>query len=332
MLWGGGGDVVVDFGESSGKDSYDEALQKLATDDRVVDLTGMTEFYPEIGGLSLVGFALDTRRGGPVASVLSGRVPRSPDEIAMGRTTMRRLGLQIGDNVDVVVVGDQVDVVVERDTQSFHLVGQVAFPIGDTSVDQGVAVTAEGARRFPGFAAQNHVYQATLNWASGVDERQATADLTAQGYQVLVDPPRPPVVAHLAQVDRLAGILAIFFGVLGLASVAYLLGISARAGRHQFGVLAALGLAPRRCASILRWQAVTVGTIAALIGIPVGVVIGRSIWALVASHAGVVVSHAIPFGALGVALAVAIGGSLALSLALTDRVRRLRVAEILRTG
>ncbi len=322
-LWGGGSDVVMDFGEGDQgqpNEPYDQALQALGDDERVSALTGMTRFTPEIDGLSIWSVALDTRRGEPIYTVLDGRVPRSPDEIGLGRGTMERLGLQLGDEVPVDLAGT---------TELFRLVGQVAFPIGETAIDEGAIISTEGSRRFPGFTDAIEGYQASLTWATGVDEQPAVDGLVEQGYPVL-SPRPPPVVAHLGQVDRLPGLLALFFAVLGLATVAYLLSVSARVRRRQLAVLTALGLPPRHGPATLRWQAVTIGVIASLVGIPAGVILGRAVWAAVAHGAGVVVAYDLPIAALFLALGIAVVGSLVITVVVGLSVRRRPVAEALR--
>jgi len=321
--WGGGSDVVMDFGEGQtgqANEPYEQALRSLANDDRVSAVTGMTRFSPEIDGLLIWSIALDSRRGEPIASVLAGRVPRSPDEIGLGRGTMRRLGVDLDDEVSVTLNGT---------TEMFRLVGQIAFPIGETTIDEGAAISATGSRRFPGFADAIEGYQGTLAWDAGVDAAVATAELVAGGYPVL-SPRPPPVVRHLGQVDRLPGVLALFFAVLGLAAVAYLLSVAGRARRRERAVLTALGLPPRHGAAVLCWQAATVSVIATVVGIPAGIILGRAVYAAVAQRAGVVVSHSLPASGLALAAVVAIGGSLVPALVLAAPFRRRPVAENLR--
>jgi ABC-type lipoprotein release transport system permease subunit len=284
-------------------------------------LTGVTVFFPEILGMEQVARAIDTRRGAPILTVLDGTAPRGPDEIVMGRASMRRLGLRIGDDVPVTM---------DEATVTYRLVGRAAFPIGDSAYDDGVAVTIDGARRLPGFAASNHIYLVTLSWVDGIDRTAASAGLVADGFQAHTEPPRPPVVTNLAQIRPVLTLLALFFGLLGLTAVTYMLAVSQGARRRQFAVLTALGMEPWRRLATTGWHAVTLGVIAVMIGVPAGIVAGRVLWATIARRAGVVIEHSLAIGSLTAAVAIAIVGPLAIGLGLAISKGRHPPAESLR--
>ena len=323
-LWGGGSDVTMDFGERPAgeqNEQFDRALTALTADRRVGSLMGQIVFFPQIRGSEENALALDIREGEPILTVLAGRAPHSRDEVVFGRTTMRRLGLTLGDEVPISLAGA---------TEEFRLVGQAAFPVGDFVFDEGLAITIEGSSRFPSFAGTNRIFQIRLTWAKGVDAAPATADLLAQGYQASAVPPRPPVVANLSQAKGLPAVLAVFFGVLFLATIGYVLSVSERGRRRQFGVLTALGLRPRQCAAIVTWHAATITAMAALIGVPVGLIAGRFVWTVVAHRAGVGVAHEAPVTALTVAVTVAGAGALVIAMIVSRLAHRLPVADALR--
>ena len=116
----------------------------------------------------------------------------------------------------------------------------------------------------------------------------------------------------------------------GIASLGFILGAVVTSARASVRVLATLGLRPRQWALILRWQALTIAIVAVLVGVPAGLIAGRVVWAAIANSAGVAVSHATPVGALvgGAAFAVLAAGTIAAGL--LDRVRRRRLADLLR--
>ena len=324
-LWGGGSDLAIDFRErESGEPNvaYETALQTLAGDGRTAALTGTATFYPELDERELTAFTLDTRRGDPIVTITDGRSPRNPDEIVMGRATMSRYDLQLGDDVALTVAGQ---------TESFQLVGQAVFPIGDvTAFDDALAVTSAGGNRFAEFDAGSGTNQILLTWAVGVDQAQARGDLENDGYRMLDRPRLPPAVTNLVQVDQVPSLLAGFFGVLGIASLGYLLGAWSRASGRQFAVLATLGLRQRQLAAVRTWHAVTVAVVGVLIGVPAGIVASKIVWTAIATSAGVAVAHEAAVGTIAVTASLAVLTAVAMAATRWQRVRRQRLAVLLR--
>ena len=323
QLWGGGADATIDFGEREGGESNDEYMQALdafGADDRIGALTGATLFYPEIDGSSVTTLALDTRRGEPILTILAGRSPRTPDEVAMGRETMNRLNVDIGDDVAMTLAGE---------TESFRIVGQAAFAVGDFKMDDGSAITRDGGARFVEFDADNRLFQILIEWRDGVDAEQLAESLIDDGFS-LFGTRQPPVVANLLQVERLPSLLALFFGALGMAFLGYALAASSRARGRQLAVLGALGLRRAQLAALLRWHAAAMALVAVLIGVPAGLIAGRVIWTAIADSAGVGVEHAVPISALLATVALAVLGSVAIAIAIGSRLRRADTPRLLR--
>lgn len=324
-LWGGGSDVVIDFGERApgeANEPYNLALQTLGGNSDMAALTGTATFFPAIEGNGLAAFAIDTRRGEPIITIIAGRSAHGPDEIVLGKATMKRHHLHLGDDVALTLA---------EQTESFHLVGQAVFPYGDvTAFDDSLAVTAAGADRFAQVDGDTGTNQILITWADGVDETQARRELERSGYRVLDRPRLPPAVTNLTQVDQMPTLLALFFGVLGVAVLGYMLGASSRSRGRQSAVLATLGLRPRQVDSILRWQAITTAVVAVSLGLPAGIVAGRAIWNAIAQNAGVAVSYSSPIAQLAALSAALIVAALTIALALSYRPRRRSLATLLR--
>ncbi len=62
---------------------------------------------------------------------------------------------------------------------------------------------------------------------------------------------------------------------------------SVRRRRRDFAILLTLGFLKREVGYVVAWQASVVAAIAAAIGVPLGVVFGRSLWSLFAGQIGV---------------------------------------------
>jgi putative ABC transport system permease protein len=72
--------------------------------------------------------------------------------------------------------------------------------------------------------------------------------------------------------------------------------VATRARRGELGVLAALGCSPRQLAASVRWHALTVAGLALLVGTPLGIAAGRTLYRAFAVDLGVVPDVAIPVG------------------------------------
>ena len=114
-------------------------------------------------------------------------------------------------------------------------------------------------------------------------------------------------VTNLGQVRSLPYLLAGFLIVLGLGAVAHALLTVSRRRAKELAVLRAVGLSPRQAAACVGWQAVVVAAIALLIGIPVGLAIGREAWRRVATSIPLVYVGPISPRVLAIVVPAALG-------------------------
>ena len=155
------------------------------------------------------------------------------------------------------------------------------------------------------------------------------ADLGAQG---LYSEPssRPSSVTSLNDIGDAPTIVAVIAGLLGSAAIAYGLALTVRRRREDLAILRALGLRPSQAGWVMTWQAAIVAMISIVLGLPVGIGVGRAIWSSVAGRANLVVRPEMPpialigvsIGALVVALVVSVWPN--------HRARRLQPARVLR--
>jgi putative ABC transport system permease protein len=322
QAWGDGADVNIGFGDSTTDASsrYDENLSDLTGDQRVRDLNGWLLFDADVGGPAVKGVAIDTRQGSPIITVLSGRAPSTADEVALGLATMERFGHRLG---------DQIAITVGRSTQMFEAVGTVAFPDGDMTFDDGVAITEAGSRRFQGFNDNWLLYYTRLTWVDGVDHARAATDLSEAGFE-LVQASLPPAVDNLGQLGGLPSVLAGFFVLLAMSALAYSLSLSSRTGRPRAAVLVALGLDPRSVRSVIGYQAIAVGLLTMAIGVPVGLVAGRLLWTTVTDRAGIVALHTDPVVLTTNAVGIGVAGSIVIGAGFVIGMRRGRLLDAIR--
>ena len=89
----------------------------------------------------------------------------------------------------------------------------------------------------------------------------------------------------------LAGVL----GALALATVGHTLVTSIRRRRRDLAVLKTMGFQRRQVSAAVAWQATTFAAVAALIGLPAGIAVGRLAWLALADQLGIVPDVATPF-------------------------------------
>lgn len=259
----------------------------------VVAVTGAT-----IGSLTLDGhdtptFAVDAVKGDLLPTTLKGRPPADEYEIDIGAEVARRLGVEVGDEIDAVGSTGQV--------RRVRIVGIAITP---QDAGDGAVVT------FAGYASLNP--GATENIVL-VDFRPDAPASVAQTIQTIqkenFSPPgaltKPTSVRALQRVTTAPFLLAIILTVLLIAAGGYLLTTSVRASRRDLAVLRALGSDRRQLRAVVHWHASLVAVFVGVIGIPTGLILGRWVVRLITDALGIVPGADAPtLILLGVAAAV----------------------------
>jgi ABC-type lipoprotein release transport system permease subunit len=138
------------------------------------------------------------------------------------------------------------------------------------------------------------------------------------------------------QVEALGGIATIplvmsaLLVALAAGALGHTLLTSIRRRRRDFAILKALGFVRGQVAGVVAWQASTLAVWAALVGLPLGMTLGRWTWRSIADQAGVHPSVVYP---LSIALVLPAAVVLAILLALIPArlAARTQVAQALRS-
>ena len=77
-------------------------------------------------------------------------------------------------------------------------------------------------------------------------------------------------------------------------------------------MLRALGFVRRDVSLTMSWQAISVAAVGVVVGVPLGVMVGRWAWLAAIGSVGMVDTPAIPLVALATVVLVAVGGAAAL--------------------
>jgi ABC-type antimicrobial peptide transport system permease subunit len=105
-------------------------------------------------------------------------------------------------------------------------------------------------------------------------------------------------VANDAQMGSQPLTLAVVLTVAVLLSLAATVLSGARRRRRELAVLKSLGMTRRQVRAIVVWQTSTVLFIAAVVGLALGLAVGRWVWVSFATSIGVVPVTTIPLGVL----------------------------------
>jgi hypothetical protein len=152
--------------------------------------------------------------------------------------------------------------------------------------DDGGWVTPGGfAALFAGFK----FHQMQVQLRPGVDVTAAADRLShAVGAALGTDPLplTPPVpmaeVAQIRDVQVLPVVLGAFLAALALGAVGHALATAVRRRRHDLAVLRAHGMTRWQARGVVVTQASVLAVTGLLFGIPLGIALGRTLWALVA--------------------------------------------------
>jgi hypothetical protein len=226
----------------------------------------------DIGGTTVPVLGMSPIKGSVLPRVLDGREPRSADEIAFGRATLRRLGRSIGDVVPVEGSRGR--------RRSLRIVGEVLLPgaTSDMTMSTGAVLTVDGLRAALPTGRPN---QFVVQYAPGADKEAAYASLRRDFGPTVLRAATPDEVENLRRVSGLPFLLAALLAVLGAATLGHLLVTSVRRRRRDLAVLKALGFIRRQVSATVAWQATILAAVALLIGLPLGVAAGRWGWVLV---------------------------------------------------
>ena len=91
-----------------------------------------------------------------------------------------------------------------------------------------------------------------------------------------------------------------FLALFGASTLAHLLVVSVSCRRREIGILKALGFVRRQIGLVVVWQASVLAVIGIIVGIPLGVLIGRAVWQTFANNLGAVPVSETPIVIIGV--------------------------------
>jgi hypothetical protein len=270
-----------------------------------------------IGGISVPVIVGETVRGPLTFPVVSGHLPDGDGQIALGDSTLRQLGANIGSVVPVTIVTG----LGPARTVSFEVVGTTSFaPVfGNGGIGDGALMTLNAAiKAVCGSGAapacqqaveqrlsQNNGLGMLIGATPGAAGRAAIASLAQEFASFVKLPVTPSYLVDFGEAVNFPLLLGIAVTLFGAATFTHLLVVSVSRRRRDVALLKALGFVRRQVAAAVGWQATTVALVAVAFGVPVGIALGRLLWRAFAVNLGAAPVSVVP-GWVVVTLAVGV--------------------------
>jgi hypothetical protein len=289
-----------------------------------------------------------TRAGRITLALVSGRAPSAPDEAAIGPATAKLLHVHVGDWVRVAygvrkhVVGEALfpsDVHAEFDEGLWLL--PAAFDAVTPPHDPTQATDDVIAVRFPAAGNEESLALAAAEASqNGLPPPPSPIDhliagLGAHRRDLVVSQAVGPVsipqeLTNLDNVSRLPTVLSIFLALLAVAALSFVLVTSSRSRRRELAVLRAMGLGVRASSLMVYWQATAIAVVGLVVGVPLGIVVGRWGWSQVAARVPLVDVAPLALVVVGLSVPVALALANAVATVPARALSSMRPAEALR--
>ncbi|MEP6625808.1 MAG: FtsX-like permease family protein, partial [Acidimicrobiia bacterium] len=140
--------------------------------------------------------------------------------------------------------------------------------------------------------------QVVIRWRPGINRAAAIDRVTKVSGAPPIPPIRPAEINRLLQVDRMPAILAAFLAFLGLVGIGHAVVTNGQRRRRDLAMLQTLGFRSRQLVATIGAQALTLMLVGLVIGIPVGIVLGRIVWGWIARGVGIAPDASIPLMAI----------------------------------
>jgi ABC-type lipoprotein release transport system permease subunit len=234
----------------------------------------------DIDGRPVVGWGLTPIAGSIGPEIVRGAAPRTPDEVALGVKTLDALHKKIGDTVEAHGPTGSV---------TYRIVGTTVFPRladpqpladGAWFTQPGLAPVQQSSENFTRFV--------VARLAPGADRAAIDAKLGQQrNIGVVEDSIRPVEISRLQQINWFPAVLAGLLALLALIAVAHALVTGTRRRRRDLALLKTLGFDRSQLRTTIACQATAIAVVGLVVGIPLGLLIGNTVWRVVANGLGV---------------------------------------------
>jgi hypothetical protein len=332
--WGTTWDVTIESVDPEAPDTGPIVTpedRELLRDHHDVEAAAVVLFDEQvtIEGRRVLAATFEPVKGELSPTLVRGRAPSGPDEVAVGMDTLRLLHASVGSRVSI---DSRAQV-----SADYRIVGVIAMPSVSNPGPLGVgAVFTETGGEAIQLGDQTRTlddvgnrYMAVL-WRDGIDPDDAFKGLGLPMARAIA-PVAPPEMNGLSDVRSVPLVAAAALAILGVIATAHALVVTVRRRRRELGVLGSIGFAPGDRSAAIHAQATTIALVALAFGVPLGAAVGRLVWSTMADGLGVAGDAAFPcavlaVGALGMAVVLNV-----IAVWPAVRARRLPIATALRS-
>jgi predicted lysophospholipase L1 biosynthesis ABC-type transport system permease subunit len=214
-------------------------------------------------------------------TLISGRAPRGLGEAAIGPATAKDLHVGVGDTVTVGATHQRVTIV-----------GEVLFPSDvHSEFDEGLWLAP---RQFDAVippigpnGSESDGRVIAVRFATGTSSNHGIQSLESALGPLATDiepSDVPDELENLRNLQTLPDVLATFLGLIAITALGSVLLSCAYRRGHEFAVLRAIGMTRRNIRTVLKSQATAIGLFGLVIGIPLGIGVGRLGWRAIAER------------------------------------------------
>ncbi len=314
-LYGWNWDYELSGGGGVGAVPEQQSAELLKADRDVAEFSGVYFWGAELDGqtVHVVGASLNAPVGPPL---LSGHGLEADDEIVLGAATLAQLHKHVGDTVDASIDSTT--------PTKLRIVGTATMPtIGFSGSHPTMGEGALLLYQFIPEADRNFVGNAPtgpeaifVRFRPGADRGKALEALNhiattlslPTNYGVEVQSVlRPAEIVNFRSMTSMPLYLGIALAIGATSALALTLVASVRRRRRDLALLKTLGFTRRQLAAAIAWQSTVAVGIGVVIAVPIGLIVGRSLWDMFANEIHAVPEPIVPTMAIGL---IAIGSLL----------------------
>jgi len=280
---------------SPGNPSYIPRARAAALLDRdraVATWTGVWFGAVKIDGLTVPVMGLSP--GAPIAPpVLSGHDVRTAGQVVLGATTLAQLHKHIGDEVTILNGGGgrfRLRIAGVATLPSYGIQGTLHTEMGTGAV--------LAYRVIPG-AATSQPNDILVTLRPGADRAAAARELQRlvpvdPGGGEVIPVQRPAEIVNYRSMGATPALLGAALAAGAVAALALTLFASVRRRRRDLALLKTIGFTRRQLAAAVAWQSTIAVALGAVVGVPLGIALGRFLWDLFAREISVVPEPTVP--------------------------------------